>query len=834
MKIRITLLLLSCHLFTFSQISFQEKITLLDESHSPFNVNSIITSDLDNDNFRDLIIASYDDKVVWYKNVNGDFTAQQRNLISDNIDIPSCVGSADLNNDGLNDIIVTSSSAQDKIVWFKNLGNGNFSDEIIILNPINGPSAIETVDIDDDGDIDILTGGQNDTVLLIENNNDETFQAPIEIYDGNSDTRLIKSIDLNNDNLLDIVSAHSSGIIYWSKNLGSNTFEDKQYLTHSSSFDFIDINNDGFMDIVTSSSFNPDDIVRCFLNEAGNSFNTSNPIIIENSIQDPYQVRVKDMDNDGIDDIVVSFWNEYKLSWYKNYGIYNLIGPSNLVSDNIYNGKSFVIDDFDNNGVNDIISSSGSSTDSKVSLLENQNNGSLFIEKLINHNYGFPNKIKISDLNNDNQEDIIIAAKDIIWFENYGTDFSSYRLISSNNSANAFDPNIIIEDINDDGYKDILGFYGTYISILTNDTDETFTEQIFQYTGFNNPIYADFDGDGLKDILVSIPTSSIEHHIGFIKRLNNTTLDTMQIIDIPLHNGTTYYRVWDMAPIDVENDGDMDVLLSSSTVSAIKIMRNDGLGNFTFEDATNNGNIVPYSNKEIHIEDIDNDNFDDIILYRHHYDNQASANSYVIIQIKNNQGNLIGNDSYIDNTGTAAVSALTFTDIDNNGYKDIFCATSSYLTHNIEETIFYYLNDGVSFQPRVYVDNQGNMTSYDRDIVLDDINNDNKPDIITSIYGEDIVEYYLNNSTLSIAEYETDNDDYIFYPVPFSNTLSWRSETEQNFSSLNIYNIDGKKVFSKDNFQESKINLEFLKPGIYLIKIRSSDNSEITRKVIKK
>ncbi|WP_034058518.1 T9SS type A sorting domain-containing protein [Lacinutrix jangbogonensis] len=656
----------------------------------------------------------------------------------------------------------------------------------------------------------------------------------LKLYYGNSFTRQVRSTDLNNDGLSDIISSHSNGTIYWAENLGNNVFGTREYITGSSdngsALDFIDANEDGYLDIVTANNYSSDN-VRYILNQNGNSFDNNNPIIIDNSIQDPYRVYVKDIDNDEKDDIVVSFWTNDNMSWYRNLGNGNF-STANLISDTINNSKSFAIEDIDNDGLNDIVSSSNPSSEHKLSLFKNENNGTNFDEIIINHFYGFPNKIKISDLNNDNNEDIIVAGNDIIWFENNGTDFSSYKLISSNNNTtNQNFTDIIIEDINNDGHKDILGFNVNYISILTNNNDQTFSEQIFQYTVFRNPIYADFDGDNLKDVLVSIPTTSSEHHIGFIKRLNNNTFDTLQIIDIPYHNGTSFYRVFDMAQNDLENDGDMDIILSSSNISTIKIMRNDGSANFTFEDATVNGNIVPYSNKKIHVEDIDNDNFEDIILYNDRYDNQASY--FVIIQIKNNQGNLIGNDSYIDSTGTTAVSGITFTDIDNNGYKDIFCATSSNGSYNIEETIFYYLNDGTSFQSKVYVDNQGYLGSLDRDIILEDINNDNTPDIITSFQAIKTVEYFLNDSTLSIIENETNTDDFTFYPVPFSNTLSWRSTTVQDPLSIEVYTMNGRKIFSKKDYQENSINLEFLTPGLYLIKMNYPNNVQITRKIVK-
>ncbi|WP_081979184.1 FG-GAP repeat domain-containing protein [Lacinutrix jangbogonensis] len=179
MKIKLTLIFLMSNLLSFSQINFENKITLIDDTHNTYDINAIAIADLDNDNWKDLIITSYDDKIIWYKNVNGDFRHFQRNIISINqIDIPKYITAADLNNDGLQDLIVVNDSSVDNIFWFQNLGNGDFSSEILISDSINGASSIETIDIDNDGDIDILTGGATQAVILIENNNGDSFQAP--------------------------------------------------------------------------------------------------------------------------------------------------------------------------------------------------------------------------------------------------------------------------------------------------------------------------------------------------------------------------------------------------------------------------------------------------------------------------------------------------------------------------------------------------------------------------------------------------------------------------------------------------------------------------------
>lgn len=820
MKKPIAILLLTLSNFMYAQINFENETILIDETHIASDPTCLLLVDLDNDNLKDLVLTSYDDTIMWYKNVDGDFSHFQRQIISSQIvDIPSCIAHGDLNNDGLEDIIATSSSAQDKIVWFENLGNGLFSNEIIISNTINGPLAINISDIDNDGDMDILTGGQDDTVILLENLNVGNFQNPVTIYDGNYNTRKIKTADLNNDNLLDIISSHDDGTIYWAKNLGDNNYDNRQYITGGSddgtAIDFIDVNEDSFLDIITANNYSTDN-VRYILNQNGLTFDNNNAVIIDNTIQDPYELNAKDIDNDGKKDIVVSSWTNDNISWYKNLGN-GSFSNNFLITNNISNPKSFIVDDFDNDNSNDIISTSYSS--SKVSLFKNHYSGNDFKETIINYDYGVPNDIKSADLNNNGNKDIILTGKDLLWFENRGdANFSSYKLISSTEDSDSYIDSIIF-DLDSDNNKDLIGLRHDGIEVFVNSGSDTFSNTFYPYENLNkNIILEDIDGDGNKDIIVRVYDDiDINYKVAWIK--NNGDLS---FGDISVFTDNSYgFRPNKITAGDIDNDGDIDIVVSSTNYSRIYLMKNNGLGDFTNFLIMESITTIPIS-----LEDVNNDGYLDIISGGYHIGNKK------IYWIKNNEGTFSSFINTIDNN--TGVTDFSFEDIDNNGYKDLVCVHYESASEGGDEKVFYYLNDDSGFDSKVLVDNVGHLLSLNRDIILDDINNDNKFDIITSYYFIKKAGYYVNSSTLSIIENDSSEISNIkVFPIPFSNKLQWKFSDDNSVLEVKIYDSVGKKILEYNETVNSKIDLTTLPKGIYFIKFRTLHNTEITRKIIK-
>lgn len=102
--------------------------------------------------------------LYWYENTGSGYT---ETVFTTTISNPGMAQFRDLDNDGLNDIVLGSgaSGAGNDLVWFKNNGSGSFDDEVIIDATQSQAFVFAIEDYDADGDLDIATAAYNDDAL---------------------------------------------------------------------------------------------------------------------------------------------------------------------------------------------------------------------------------------------------------------------------------------------------------------------------------------------------------------------------------------------------------------------------------------------------------------------------------------------------------------------------------------------------------------------------------------------------------------------------------------------------------------------------------------------
>ncbi len=175
-------------------------------NYTNFNLNSSETfttinyGDINGDSYYDLVVISNQGKFwgVLYNDGTGNFSPPQYHSVSDYY--PSDIACADLNDDGREDIVIGG-----KTEIFFSYETGFQS---LFFNTIT--SDIETVDFDNDGDIDIIGAHQPlpsnyYLVTLIENLGNENFTIhPSFIFQPVCNRGLTVS-DFNNDSLPDLL-----------------------------------------------------------------------------------------------------------------------------------------------------------------------------------------------------------------------------------------------------------------------------------------------------------------------------------------------------------------------------------------------------------------------------------------------------------------------------------------------------------------------------------------------------------------------------------------------------------------------------------------------------
>ncbi|WP_298153698.1 T9SS type A sorting domain-containing protein [Flavobacterium sp.] len=803
-----------------AQIQYNTPTILIDETHFSSEATTAVFADLDGDNVKDFVIASFDDgSIMWYKNYNGDFSYRQRKIIDYEAGHPTALSVCDLDNDGINDIVLGTSN-NGNLVWYRNMGGGSFSSAITI-DPNNALNYIAAEDIDNDGDLDLITSIPSDeTLLLYVNSGNGQFEIPEPLpYQSSYDPNSITIVDLNNDGLKDLVVGNEGGDIYGYKNLGGNTFSDgifMGYANNGKAYTIHDFDNDGFADLIASDYYGDDGQIEWYKNLNGNSF-ANGTLIKSFTNQLPCWLSMRDMDNDGNKDIL--FITGTQIGWYKKNAGENFdYDPYIMITNKIYQPRTYAVDDVNNDGYPDIACSSNDLYDGgkrRVSLFIHQSDES-YKPHYLNFFNSYAKKTKVADLDNDGNKDIISCFMNLIWHKNYGDgNFSSHKLVASEPIPNvSFFYDIEITDIDNDGDPDIVSTFTDSVRIFFNDGiggfQTTVTLPLSSPTTISQDMeVADLNNDGFKDIVMTFSLSNTIQ-LGWIPSINGLTFGSFIPIDFPTSGFNTDYVLC----CDVDLDGDIDLITYSNDGSKLHCLKNNGTAIFALEAFP--GNVS--SATDMVLIDYDNDGDKDVIVGGSYY-----AGIYLY---KNNNG-IFENKVLLEVT---KVTSFDTADLNNDGFEDLLATAVDSVNNG---TLIYLLNNtNNGFNPSVPLLVEG--TSNDsRTITMADINNDNKLDILTAFSNPGKVLYYINSSLLNIENSASFDDGLTISPVPASSEISWKLPS--NMSSpinISITDLTGKIILSKKKYYGNSLNLETITKGIYLFHIYCN-GSEFSRKIVK-
>ncbi|EDQ84268.1 uncharacterized protein MONBRDRAFT_12961, partial [Monosiga brevicollis MX1] len=145
----------------------------LDPLASVAGPRSIRVADLDRDGHPDCLAAGVlNHEVAWFRNLDGlgNFSSQQ--TLTTALQAPHAALPADLNNDGLPDLVVAGSRS-DAVAWFRNTGaleatnpNSTWSvDPLLLTNSVDEVLSITAADFDGDGRLDLASASPYDATV---------------------------------------------------------------------------------------------------------------------------------------------------------------------------------------------------------------------------------------------------------------------------------------------------------------------------------------------------------------------------------------------------------------------------------------------------------------------------------------------------------------------------------------------------------------------------------------------------------------------------------------------------------------------------------------------
>jgi hypothetical protein len=211
-------------------------------------------------------------------NGDGTFSASSAQLLTGNV--PYAIATADLNGDGILDLVVANSISNTLSIFMGN-GDGTFAPTTAWPATGNGPTALVVNDFNNDGFLDIaVTNGTDNTVSILLNQNCPsvaavacTFMAATSgAVPVGGDPVAIAAGDLNADGFLDLVVANSAGnnvSVLLGNGTGAFTAveapEGAPNFSTGNAPDGVvlgDLNQDGRLDIMTSNQSGSYSVMR--------------------------------------------------------------------------------------------------------------------------------------------------------------------------------------------------------------------------------------------------------------------------------------------------------------------------------------------------------------------------------------------------------------------------------------------------------------------------------------------------------------------------------------------------------------------------------------------
>ncbi len=560
----------------------------------PFNdVVDVSAGDMDGDGDRDIIVAcNASKKILWYENLPSQTSDWPQHAVTSSVSGMVAVQVADIDADGDMDIF----SADASISWYENTeGDGaHWTTHTVSEDTVSADTTLKMVsrDMDKDGDMDLLVAFRTVTVISYASFHEE-YKTKIAWYENTAGDgsrwsehvcKLTSSMltfvslhgaDVDGDGDVDILTASENTHSTWYENMDG---EGTSWVEHELSAATVnadatlgaDVDGDGDTDIIALSTWPVESLILWYENtDGGGSAWREHELAFPNG--EVRAIHGDDVDGDGDMDLFLIASGDDAIVWYENAAGNGSVWSPHPITQTGREYQALVAEDMDGDGDMDIAFGAGAFD--TVGWLDNTaGDGSSFIEHTCRTAYVFQNPVSVaaSDVDGDGDLDVFAASSNddklACYINTDGNGGPWEEQVISDSAAEA--SSITAGDVDGDGDIDALatsvtdGRVAWYDNTGGAGTDWEAHVISTAAVEAQSVQAGDMDGDGDVDALVA---SRLDDKIAWHE---NLTGDGSQwgehVISVSAESARSAY------PVDMDNDGDMDVL-SEAAYGAVSV-----------------------------------------------------------------------------------------------------------------------------------------------------------------------------------------------------------------------------------------------------------------------
>ncbi len=367
------------------------------------------------------------------------------------------------------------------------------------------------------------------------------------------------------------------------------------------------------------------------------------------------------------------------------YALSNVPFAAETVITNTADGAQLALAaDLDGDGDQDLVSISA--FDSELSWFENDGAASpTFTAHLVSTSASGPHGLAIADLDGDGDLDLLTASRNdnkIAWYENNGAAEPSFTThVISTSAGGAW--SVQAADVDGDGDLDVLSASNddNKIAWYENDgaADPAFSTHVVSTSAVGAFAVAavDLDGDGDMDLLSA---SLVDDTIAWYE--NDGAADpafTKRVVTTAADGAA------DVGVADMDGDGDIDIFSASALGDTIVWYENDGAADPSFTERV----VTTSANGAIRVAAADLDGDGDLDLL------SASLYDGKVAWYENDGAGDPSFTTHVITSSAAMPRGVAAGDLDGDGDLDVLTATQeSIFPMAGEDTIAWYRNDG--------------------------------------------------------------------------------------------------------------------------------------------